>query len=311
MGDPTENPDDPDQKNENSTDSSQQNQPTTNVHQDFVYSVNLHLPQFSSESPELWFAIAEADFTANRITSDAQRYNQLLKALPLNVASQLIDIISNAPATDKYKALKTTILERFSESRTSQIQKLLREMVLSNKKPSQLLREMRELAKNSVTDEVLHQLWSERLPEKIRPLLVISDNLKNLNALAETADRIMDAINSTTVMAVQTRDSSPHKQQNLTQSDFTRLERQMLEMRLMLECCQRDIKTLQSNQNQPQQQQQHQHRQLHQQTHVSRTRNRSITPNRNGMCYYHHRWGNEARHCTKPCKFPPTSNQEN
>lgn len=280
----------------------------TQAHQEFVYAVNLHLPQFAPESPDIWFAIAEADFTANRITSDAQKYNQLLKSLPLNIAYQLIDIVSNAPSQNKYETLKTAILQRFSESRQKQIQKLLREKVLGNKKPSQLLREMRELSKNAVTDEVLHQLWTERLPERIRPLLVISDNLNDLNALAETADRIMDALVSNSVMSVHNSGFPSCSQQVSNSPDLTKIERQLLEMRLMLECCQQDIKNLQSTQQQLQHQTQH-----HQpQPHVQRPRTRSITPNRSGVCYYHTRWGNDARHCTKPCKFTtPTQNQGN
>ncbi|XP_053597912.1 uncharacterized protein LOC128668618 [Microplitis demolitor] len=128
------------------------------IPQDHVYAVNLNIPQFASDAPEMWFAIAEADFTANRITSDNQKYSQTLKVLPLSISKQLWDIIGQPPAQDKYQALKNAILQRFSESRQTQLQKLLKEMTLGDRKPSQLLREMRELAKTAVTDEALYQL---------------------------------------------------------------------------------------------------------------------------------------------------------
>ncbi|XP_065161448.1 uncharacterized protein [Atheta coriaria] len=164
----------------------------------------------------MWFAIAEADFTANRITSDNQKYSQTLKALPLSISKQLWDVISNPPTQDKYPTLKTAILSRFSDSRQTQLHKLLRDMTLGDKRPSQLLREMRELAKGSMEDEALHQLWKERLPAWVRPYLLVSTNLNDLNSLAEIADRLVLNMGSSSVYAVQQR---PYKQRDLSKLD--------------------------------------------------------------------------------------------
>ncbi|KAH0567753.1 hypothetical protein KQX54_013355, partial [Cotesia glomerata] len=73
---------------------------TQQVPEQQVFAVSLNLPQFTADRPEIWFAIAEADFTANRITSDSQRYSQILKALQPNIQNQLWDIISNPPPQD-------------------------------------------------------------------------------------------------------------------------------------------------------------------------------------------------------------------
>ena len=39
----------------------------------------------------------------------------------------------------------------------------------------------------------------------------------------------------------------------------------------------------------------------------SNTRGRSASPNRSGLCYYHERFGSDARKCRQPCSFSPPS----
>lgn len=174
---------------------------------------------------------------------------------------------------------------------------------------------MKALAQDSVDDEVLHQLWSERLPHKIRPLLIISESL-DLDALAEMADHFMDMMEILPVMAVHSQDASSHTKKPQSPSATSQIERQLSEICLTLKNCQNNLADLQASQqitqkqlyemrSQQQQQQQviNQLQQNLQHENRSRSRQRSLTPNRNGICYYHNKWGNDARKCTQPCKF--------
>ncbi|XP_015184967.1 PREDICTED: uncharacterized protein LOC107070923, partial [Polistes dominula] len=266
--------------------------PPDNAHE-VVYTVNLQLPQFNHKSLDLWFAIAKADFGANRITSDAQKYVQLLKALPYQIAEQLQDIL----------------------------QKLLNERVVGDKRPSQLLREMRVLAQDSVQEDVLHQLWTERLPPKIRPLLIISENL-GLNELAVMADRLVDNLDLLPVMAVHGADTTGHDKHSGSITT-PQTERQLLEINTALKDCQNCLANLQVSQQliqkqlyemQSQQQQQQQNiNQLQNSLRYenrARSRRRSLAPNRNGTCYYHTKWGNDAHRCTLPCNFKSSANNQ-
>ena len=76
-------------------------------------------------------------------------------------------------------------------------------MVLAERKPLQLLRKMRDLAVDAVNDDLLHQLWLDRMPAHIRPLLVTFEKF-NLNALSEMADRILEVSNNSYSLATQT-----------------------------------------------------------------------------------------------------------
>ncbi|KAH0555543.1 hypothetical protein KQX54_020030, partial [Cotesia glomerata] len=55
-------------KGDTGTTQQQQTLPVAPFDVSQILAVNLHLPQFTSDRPEMWFAIAEADFLANRIT---------------------------------------------------------------------------------------------------------------------------------------------------------------------------------------------------------------------------------------------------
>ncbi|XP_034945575.1 uncharacterized protein [Chelonus insularis] len=158
------------------------------------------LPAFNKEDLDFWFLMVESDFRAAKITDDDIKFNDIMRALDRTTARQLSDVLRDPPAENKYEYLKKVILDRFKNTRQAELHKLLEEMVLGDKRPSELLREMKNLAKDSLSDEVLHELWLKRLPQKIAPLLEISDTI-TLNALAEIADRVMLRMKEPTIMA--------------------------------------------------------------------------------------------------------------
>ncbi|GFQ82245.1 uncharacterized protein TNCT_245491 [Trichonephila clavata] len=53
-------------------------------------------------------------------------------------------------------------------------------------KPSQLLRKMKSLAGDNITEKVLRTLWPDKLPDSIKNILVVSsENLENLSIMAD------------------------------------------------------------------------------------------------------------------------------
>lgn len=101
---------------------------------------------FIKDRPDIWFFLIESEFNAT------------LRALDTDTLQQVMDILYNPPERNKYENLKHAIIQRLSDSRQKQIQRLLNDLVLTDKKPSQLLREMKDLAAGSIQDEMLHTL---------------------------------------------------------------------------------------------------------------------------------------------------------
>lgn len=155
------------------------------------------------------------------------------------------------------------------------------EMVLGDKKPSQLLREMRELAANDAKDDMLHTIWIQRLPADVQPMLAMSETM-DLNSLAEMADRIMDSRSNQYVMATTT------KIEPGIAAVTGELIRKMADMQTTLLKCLSEINEL--KQQRP-----------------SRARSegprREKTPTRQGICFYHRKFGDKATRCLTPCDF--------
>ncbi|KAJ2937517.1 hypothetical protein O0L34_g18662 [Tuta absoluta] len=127
-------------------------------------TVTSRIAQFWPQTPKLWFAHFESIMAPRRLADDT--INEEL--------SFISDILDNIPATNKYEVLKERLLKAFQESSEQQFHKLVKEMDLGQQRPSQLLRRMQELARNTgVGDDPLKNLWLSRLPPAVRAVLAV------------------------------------------------------------------------------------------------------------------------------------------
>ena len=99
----------------------------------------LKLPTFWSSQPEVWFAQAEAQLSLRKITADDTKYYFILAALNQRTATRLLDLISHPPADDKYKALKTRLIDMFGLSERDRASRFLHFRELGDTKPSVLM----------------------------------------------------------------------------------------------------------------------------------------------------------------------------
>ena len=99
------------------------------------HAVSLKLPTFWSSQPKVWFAQAEAQFNLRKITADDTKYYYVLAALDQPTATRLLDLISHPPVDDKYKALKTCLIDTFGLSERERASHLLHFRNLGDIKP--------------------------------------------------------------------------------------------------------------------------------------------------------------------------------
>lgn len=163
-------------------------------------TVTSRIPEFWQDQPRTWFIQVEAVLHNQRLT-DLAKYHLVIAKLGKQVISQVTDILLNPPADGKYEALKSRLLNIYEESECRQIQKLIGEMDLGDQKPSQLLRRMKDLARDKVTDDTLNVLWQNHLPSAVRAVLAVSDT-KDLSTLATIADKVLESSRPLSVSAV-------------------------------------------------------------------------------------------------------------
>lgn len=147
------------------------------------------------------------------------------------------------------------------------------------------------MAKESVSEELLQQLFMDRMPTNVKPLLVFGG--EKLDKLAEMADKVIDTISGQSVMAI--RNSSLDRNTNRTTArDHINQLEQAYKLRLDNICTrlERVEASLRKNNNNP---------------HRARSRTRSVGNRDQSVerkpCYYHRPFGAQAKRCLLPCSF--------
>ena len=168
---------------------------------------SVSLPAFNESDPDFWFVAVEAMFTVatpKEITVEKTKYMHTVTKLTPGVQAAVRDIITD-PATatgDKpYTTLKEAILKRCGDSSSLKLKKLLEGEVLGDRKPTDILQNMKRHASGlTVDDKLMKQLFLQNLPAEVQRIISVDESL-DVSKLAEMADRILE-ISKPTVAAV-------------------------------------------------------------------------------------------------------------
>lgn len=241
--------------------------------EDYSASPLFKAPEFLPEDPELWLAQLECQFLNLNIAGEPKRFRQLAAALPRSLASDVRDVILHPPEHAPYTALKEALLKRTALSEERRIRNLLDGIHLDDRSPSQLLRHMRQLAGDVISEAVLRQLWLKRLPQRVQSVISIFSLHCPLDELAEGADRAMES--PATIASAST-----------SGDDHASMRAELNEIRETLKSLRLRSRS-------------RSHRRFPRSRHSSRSSARKGQPD---TCWYHEHYGDKARNCRPPCK---------
>lgn len=273
-------------------------------------SLSLRVPPFWRDCPRLWFASFEAA-THDLKKSQAQLSQMVIAQLDKQDIEQVSDLLFDPPKEQQYQALKARLIYVYEESEERQFQKLLSEMELGDQRPTQLLRRMRNLARDKVPDSTLRIMWMNHLPPHIRSVLVVSDTIsKNtaLDELALLADKMNEQQKEISVVSTSspTTLASSSKQQK---TDYQFLVEEI--KKLSFEIAELKSSARHNVRERPPALHYDRSRlrgrytaRRRDQTPPSRSHSRGRSASHSPCCYYHKRFGNDARKCTLPCTYP-------
>lgn len=239
-----------------------------------VVYARLPVPQMSNTNIEAWFTTMDFWFTASGIAADKQKTATILAALDPNVISQLANVIATLPQTDRYEYVKAKIIEHFADSEQRRLNRLLSDLPLDDKKPSELYFEMKRVAGNTLGDAALKGLWTKRLPDFAQPVVAASSG--TAAEFTKIADSIIDAVALNQVNRVQAKPSD----------EFNELRAAVIELSKKF-----DQLSTRSRSRRP-----------------TTPRNRSqsrpaYSGNTTGdECWYHKKYGRNAQKCRSPCR---------
>uniref|UniRef100_A0A2A4K2H4 DUF7041 domain-containing protein n=1 Tax=Heliothis virescens TaxID=7102 RepID=A0A2A4K2H4_HELVI len=256
-------------------------------------TVKIKVPPFSPEDPELWFALLEGQFFSQNITDDVIKFNNVTNNLDVQYAKAVKDIIINPPAKGRYDRIKCELIKRLSASHEKKVRQLLTHEELGDRKPSQFLRHLQDLAGPSVPDDFLRSIWCNRLPHNIQTVLA-SQPSHSLEQLADLADRIQELASPCNVA------SASSGRAHAGQSDeIAELKKMVQHLTLKLEEHTRTASCYSTERSRPRDRRRS----------SSRQRSRSSSSYRKyPVCWYHSKFGSQAHKCLKPCDFHKAGN---
>lgn len=254
-----------------------------------VAKVAIRVPPFWPEQPAIWFAQLESQFANAGINADATKFNTIVGSMDGKMLTQVSDAVLHPPDEAKYDNLKRCIIERFSDSEQRKMTKMLSELELGDKKPSQLYNELKQLGGTNVTEDFLITIWLQRLPIHVRRICAsVQGDKKQLPAVA---DEIMDCGHSQ-VNSIAVKNSEPN-------SVADGLEKKIDELT-------KAISALHQSGNFGQR---YRSRSRSAASKCSETQDsQSSGDNVSSLCYYHRRFGSNARKCRSPCNFQNPKN---
>lgn len=276
-----------------------------------VVSATVKLPPFWTRDPELWFHQAEAQFAIARIRGDRLRYDYVITSLSLDVIAKVSDVIQNPPPADLYQFLKEKLISRLSASEEQRLDALLSGSEIGDKKPSEFFRDLTAIVGDSamVSPELLLKIWRRRLPKPLLIALTASGKVE-LNETLELADKIWASYNETQVATVA-------QQPNTTTEGV--LTKVIDSINLMSQRFQDTLDRLSNNHLTQEARMQAMQLQLNayeqrstHRTQRSRSRGRSRSSSRQrDVCFYHERFGVQARKCGGPwCRFLASQSEQ-
>ena len=283
-------------------------------------SIDVRLPQFIPNLPELWFVQAEAIFKLRK-TSESSQYYHVLAALPSAVLERVLDIISDPETEKTYNFLKTALLARLTPSEEERINRVLFNMEIGDQRPSDFYRRMVQVAghNSDMSGKLIFRLWLKRLPKLIECTLIPLET-RPVSEILPVADSLFEASKSISVSEVSISGKHlPSQSQFLpsTSSQYsdvpstTQTVPQVSEidsMRSEINELKRMIQNLSIANNRGRSRSRGRTNFTGGNT-SSRTRSKSRSGST--LCFYHSKFGNKANKCQQPCSFVSSSKPKN
>jgi len=254
--------------------------------------VAIKIPPFWAHDPELWFRQVESQFALSGITSDDTKFYYVTGNLEARYAADVRDILLDPPATERYQLLKTELIRRLGTSQEKKSRQLLEHEEIGDRKPSQFLRHLRGLAGTAVPDELLKTIWLGRLPASMQAILVTQAEA-GLDKMAELA--VSDALPERRHVTAVSADSFEPMLERLTIHMTAKMGELVNGLRQEIAAVDDRVSARGSRSRERRS--------------PSRQRARSRGHGKDGICWYHWRFGADATRCEPPCNFHSGNDQ--
>lgn len=193
----------------------------------------LKVPPFIPRKPHLWFVQLEAQFSIAGITADLTKFCYAVSSLDPKYAEEMVDVIMNPPANDKYAEFKEKLCDRFSKLECSKMKQLLETVEMGDRSPSQFLRHMKSLANATIPDEFVREMWISRLPANIQDILATQDEETDVEIVAKLADKVFENMLQRKIAAVEVNPQIDELKKQINELE-TLMQKQISELKTLI-----------------------------------------------------------------------------
>lgn len=250
---------------------------------------------FCRKDPKSWFRQLEANFAIHKIADEDSKYVYLQAKLEPAILSEISDFFEKPPTDSKYTAAKNHILAQYEDSREQQVTKVLEDLTLGDRRPSELLREMLKFAANDLSEDALRSIFLKRLPADVGAVLVgSSESLPRLGELADKVHRFIATSTPHSTAAITTTVPAPTVAA-VKADENQHLYRMLATLTESIAALSNRIAQLEIA-HQPR----NRERSLTPQNNRDRSRSSSRNfrvPENSKLCYYHYRFMGKAKNC--------------
>lgn len=232
----------------------------------------------TSTNVDAWFKSLEHWFRATGIHDEASRCDAVLASIEPNVLDQIDEQFVGVPDEGKFALVKRVLIAHYADSEQRKLNRLLSELPLGDKRPSELFFEMKKIAGRILGDSALKGLWIQRLPESARSVVAAAQGTPA--EFTKMADSIVELLATPSVHQVA---AGPLNEISELKAVVAELSKQM-----------QKFSGRSRSHTRPS------------------TSHRSRTPANNGNaadanaesdeCWYHQKYGRNAQKCRSPCR---------
>lgn len=248
-----------------------------------VAALSIHLPAFWLDFPDVWFASIDATFDTSSITTEKIKFYKVVAALPQNIARNVLEITRKAEyEKGDYAKLKYRILNEYQLMKQERFNKLVCLKKVQNRKHLRFLHDNQNLldkinmGASDIKATFLSCAALRALLPSIKAVLSVLDNM-DLDALADKEDYFK--VSPLENLICETTIENANSQQRAANNH----QIDKIVERVVAEIASSSSKIL--NNKVVQKQREH----------------RTNTSSSKWLCYYHNKFGKQARRCELNC----------
>lgn len=150
--------------------------------------------RFDVDEPEMWFVTFEANLRIYNVPK-ASRYDYLLCTLYTKARNPIAHLLTDVPddLDTRYDWLRGLLITAHTKTKRQKLQQLLQSERNGDRKPTAFLAHLRQLAQDTVDDELIREFWWKELPSTARAILC-AVNQADTRQLADAADSVYEEL---------------------------------------------------------------------------------------------------------------------